>query len=122
MYNVLVVDDTEIVRSRLSGMLASRDREVKEASDGEEALEVIADWGMVDLMVTDINMPGKDGYWLIERVSEGKHGKPIIIVHTTVRLYEPGRVAYDGRLVFVPKSIPKGYYRVAATVDDLLRN
>src|SRR6266511_3046971 len=59
---VVVVDDSEVVRMKLSGLLsAARDFElVGEAPDGETGLRVIQDQ-QPDLVVMDLKMPGISG-------------------------------------------------------------
>jgi len=70
MYNVLVVDDELLPRKFLNSLipaLDSRFRVVGEASDGNEALEIIRKQ-QLDLLITDIRMPEKDGLELCEEV------------------------------------------------------
>jgi DNA-binding NtrC family response regulator len=65
--NVLVVDDEEVVRNAISGLLTVRAGYcVCSASDGAEALRVLKSTPC-DVVVLDLLMPGKDG---IEFLSE----------------------------------------------------
>jgi CheY-like chemotaxis protein len=57
---VLVVDDEPLVLDVLAEILAVPGYRVVTARDGYEALRVLADRD-VDLMITDIKMPGLDG-------------------------------------------------------------
>ena len=50
------------------------------ARDGVEALEVLASNGMVDLVVSDINMPRMDGLSLLAKLHESEQGLATIIV------------------------------------------
>lgn len=64
---VLVVDDNAEFRRFLADILAARGFVVHEAADGEEALRVALDkrpW----LILTDVRMPGEDGFTLCEKV------------------------------------------------------
>lgn len=66
---VLVVDDEPTVRRLVSGALRRRGFEVLEAEDGAQALRAIDQPG-VTLLLTDIEMPGINGYALAEIVRD----------------------------------------------------
>lgn len=85
-YNVLIVDDSAIVRAvvektlRLSGVPLG---EVTQTGNGREALDALKDhW--VDIVFADINMPEMDGIEMVERMSETGLLKtvPVVIVST----------------------------------------
>ena len=61
---VVVADDDDGFRQVLRAMLAGIADQVIEASDGEQALDVISAGG-ADLVLTDLRMPGTDGYALL---------------------------------------------------------
>ncbi len=64
---VLVVDDEPDARHLVKRLLEDRDATVRIAGDAEEALEFLrAD--PPDVLVSDIGMPGEDGYALIRRI------------------------------------------------------
>jgi CheY-like chemotaxis protein len=67
---VLLVDDDQLVRTSISRMLVAQDYRVLEASDGEQALNI---WqrhrSEIDLLVTDISMPGMSGIDLVDRLA-----------------------------------------------------
>jgi serine/threonine protein kinase/ActR/RegA family two-component response regulator len=62
--SVLVVEDDEIVREVIARTLRARHFEVTEAPSGEDALALIRS-RMFDMILTDINMPGMDGFSFI---------------------------------------------------------
>jgi len=64
---ILVVDDVSTNRSVLVSLLARPETEVLEASDGERALEIIAETPL-DLVILDVLMPGLSGLEVLERV------------------------------------------------------
>jgi DNA-binding NtrC family response regulator len=64
---ILVVDDEPRVRHLTATALRRRGFEVVEAEDGMQALTAIDEPG-VALMLSDIEMPGMDGYALAEIV------------------------------------------------------
>src|SRR5690242_6630700 len=80
---VLVVDDSEFVRSYHSCILRAIDFEVVTAVDGMDALEKLFT-SPCDVILTDINMGNMDGYQIIRRVRAESSYKelPLIIVST----------------------------------------
>jgi two-component system, chemotaxis family, chemotaxis protein CheY len=80
---ILIVDDSEFVRSYHSYILEQADFQVITAVDGSDGLEKLFTH-RCDLVLTDINMSNMDGYEFIRRVrADEKCGAlPIIIVST----------------------------------------
>ena len=71
MARVIVVEDQDPVRRQAVRILEAAGYEVTQASGGAEAL---ADWGPVDVLLTDVVMPGMTGHELVEhalRLSPG---------------------------------------------------
>lgn len=81
--NILVIDDSPIVRNLHSVMLKSAGYEVVEAENGYDALEKAMS-NDFDLMVVDINMPKMDGYTFCTEIRAGVKNKdvPLLIVST----------------------------------------
>jgi CheY-like chemotaxis protein len=68
---VLVVDDEEAVRAVSRRILNSAGYVVLEAADGQEAMELVADYtGGIDLVLTDVVMPRMGGAELAEKLVE----------------------------------------------------
>ena len=94
-YNILLVDDSNVVKAVLSKILAGSPLpidQVYDAANGVEALKILnAD--TIDLVITDINMPLMDGFELIERMRLDMMLKdiPVIVISTEGSLT---RVAY----------------------------
>lgn len=72
---VIVVDDDGFFRAVCSDILKSGDYYVLTASSGQEALGIMEQTGSIDLVVTDLVMPGMDGLELIEKT---KHHNALI--------------------------------------------
>lgn len=64
---VLIVDDDSDSREVLAALLSLRKAEVRSAGSVREALEALTGW-KPDVLVSDIGMPGEDGYDLIREV------------------------------------------------------
>jgi|SRR5579884_1913934 len=80
---VLVVDDSEFVRSYHSHILTQASFDVVTAVDGNDGLEKLYT-NPCDLILTDINMAHMDGYEFIRRVRAEQQYEdlPIIIIST----------------------------------------
>ena len=57
---VLIAEHDSIIRMLMVDVLVDADFDVLEASDGTEAIHLMDDPDGVDLLVTDLNMPGAD--------------------------------------------------------------
>jgi len=66
-FAVLVVDDDLNARELLVAVLDSAGAEVRAAASTEDALMILEGW-MPDVLMSDIEMPGEDGYELMRRV------------------------------------------------------
>ena len=64
---ILIVDDDLDSREVLAAVLALRAAEVRSAGSVREALEALTEWNP-DVLISDIGMPGEDGYDLIREV------------------------------------------------------
>jgi DNA-binding response OmpR family regulator len=60
---ILIADDNPDLRDMLVATLAEAGYAVLAAADGDEAVRVLAD-NWVDLLITDIKLPGSDGFEL----------------------------------------------------------
>ena len=76
---LLLVDDEELVRVGTGEMLRELGHEVVEASDGQQALDLLVDKSF-DVVVTDYKMPRMDGAQLAERIRAVQPGLPILLI------------------------------------------
>jgi CheY-like chemotaxis protein len=65
-HRVLIVDDEPLILEMTAAMVEDMGCEVVTAGSGAEALDKIAA-ERIDVLITDINMPGIDGYELADR-------------------------------------------------------
>ncbi|MCR0982795.1 hybrid sensor histidine kinase/response regulator [Roseomonas populi] len=85
--SILVVEDDASVREVAVGALEQLGYPVHEAESGDDALRMLADGLEVDLIFTDVAMPGSlDGVGLAQRVSRLRPGTSILV--TSGRLPE----------------------------------
>lgn len=79
MFRILVVEDDPNLRKLLEAVLREERYEPTLAKDAQEALDIL-DNQHIDLMITDIMMPGMDGYTLTEQLREANFDFPILMV------------------------------------------
>jgi len=82
---ILVVDDEQIQRAILAEVLRDEGYQVVEAADGEAALQRV-NGGGIDLILTDVRMPGISGEELLVKVREERPHLPVLLItaHDTV--------------------------------------
>lgn len=97
---ILCVDDNEQALSIRKVMLETRGYRVFACSNGEEALERFRKGG-VDLVLTDLVMPGLDGARLIDEIKAVSPQTPAILLSGKVRIYDRDTRAD----VFLPKGM-----------------
>jgi two-component system chemotaxis response regulator CheY len=106
-YRILIVDDSPAMRAlvrrvtQLSGFdLAA----CFEASNGLEALDLLRrEW--VDVILTDINMPGMDGEEFLERLNRDEllRSIPVIVISTDATQKRIGRMLGFGARTYITK-------------------
>jgi two-component system, OmpR family, response regulator CpxR len=105
---ILSVDDNEQALSIRKVLLETRGYRVVSCAGGEEALARFRQGG-VDLVISDLVMPGVDGSQLIDRIKALSPETPAILLSGKVRLHD-----YSMRAdVF----LPKGMYGAAELLE-----
>src|SRR6185503_1695932 len=98
MAKILLIEDQQDVRESLQHMLDIEGHRVEAASSAEEGL----DWlerKRFDLVVTDYQLPGRDGFDVVKTVSQSDPHLPVILMtayHSTDRIIDATQIgAYD---------------------------
>jgi len=83
MSKILAVDDSTSMRQMVTFTLQGAGHSVKEAADGQEALNIAKD-EQFDLVLSDVNMPVMDGIELVKnlRTLNGYKYTPILMLTT----------------------------------------
>jgi CheY-like chemotaxis protein len=97
---ILCVDDNEQSLSIRKIMLETRGYQVVTCTGGQEALERFIKGG-VDLVLTDLTMPGMDGSKLIDEIKKLSPQTPAILLSGKVKMYDRDTKAD----VFLPKGM-----------------
>jgi signal transduction histidine kinase/ActR/RegA family two-component response regulator len=105
---VLLVDDDPDTLQILSVMLAESKAGVQTAASASEALEIL-EWYQPDVLVSDLAMPGEDGFSLIGKIRALAGGKvtqiPAVALTSYVRVEDRARALSAGFNMFVPKPV-----------------
>lgn len=97
---ILCVDDNEQALSIRKLMLETRGYRVLACTNGNQAFEVFKSGG-VDLVLTDLQMPGLDGAALVKKIKEISATTPTILFSGKTRAYDKDLDAD----VFLPKGM-----------------
>ena len=77
---VLVVDDEPMLLELTAGMLEELGCDVRRAMNGTDALAQVERDRRIEILITDINMPGMSGYELVERAKQIRPELKIILL------------------------------------------
>ncbi len=77
---ILIIDDDERVRSLLRDILLFGGYQVVEASDGRSGTKYIERGGLVDMVMTDLGMPGMNGWEVVRWIKERAPEIPVALV------------------------------------------
>ena len=79
MSKIIVIDDDRLVRRVFSAVLKKEGLDVIEADNGDDGLALVIS-EHPDLVVTDFQMPGKNGLELLSEIQRLKLGIPVIML------------------------------------------
>ncbi|TWT98352.1 response regulator [Stieleria varia] len=101
---ILIVDDLAVEREIVARLIRSNSRfDVEFARDGNDAMNVLRD-SRIDVIVTDLIMPGMDGMELTLAANDAYPSIPILLMTA----YDTGHIAKEaltkGAASFVPKT------------------
>ena len=79
MFKILIVEDDKELSLLFQKVLEKSGYQVKSASDGAQALEVL-DREYIDLIISDIMMPVMDGYELVSELRSAGYQIPVLMI------------------------------------------
>ena len=128
-HRVLVVDDVELNRLLLGGMVRSIGYEVETAGNGLEVLAKLP--GGIDLVLLDVMMPGIDGFEVTRRIRADAtfQDLPVIMVTALDSREDRARSVAAGASDFIAKPVDRSelqvrlalHLRLKDAQDDLRR-
>jgi DNA-binding NtrC family response regulator len=102
-YKVLVVEDEEDLRNILCMFFKRRKAaKVMSACNGEEALKIV-EGESVDLVLSDVRMPGTDGVWLLDKLRQRNPEIPVVFLATGFADLSESEAKARGALGLIPK-------------------
>jgi CheY-like chemotaxis protein len=108
---ILCVDDNEQALSIRKVLLETRGYRVLACNSGEMALEAFRGGVVVDLVLTDLIMPGVDGSRLIEEIKRVSPQTPAVLISGRAKVYE--------RETLADVFLPKGMYEPADLLERI---
>ena len=102
---VLIVDDEPSQRSGLAAMVSAWGMTPETAAEGNEALEKLSTFA-ADVILTDLNMPGLDGFGFLQRLREAGDMPPAIVLTAYGNIETAVRTVHElGAYWFLEKPI-----------------
>jgi DNA-binding NtrC family response regulator len=97
---ILVIEDEEKQRRVVGLHLAGADYEVKGAGTAEEGWKLAGD---VDLILTDLKLPGMDGLQLLEKLKAQNSHTPVVVMSAFSTVENAVEAMKRGAVDFLPK-------------------
>jgi DNA-binding NtrC family response regulator len=109
---ILIVDDEASQRSGLAAMVSAWGMTAETAAEGGQALVKLADFP-ADVILTDLNMPGMDGFAFLRRMRESGDMPPTIVLTAFGNMETAVRTVHElGAYWFLEKPIQPGALEV----------
>ena len=109
---VLIIDDEASQRSGLAAMVSAWGMTPETAAEGEEALEKLGEFP-ADVILTDLNMPGLDGFGFLERLRDKGDMPPVIVLTAYGNMETAVKTVHElGAYWFLEKPIQPGALEV----------
>jgi two-component system cell cycle sensor histidine kinase/response regulator CckA len=103
---ILFVEDEDAVRGVAAKLLRARGYEVMEAASGEEALLLCEEHaGKIDLMISDVVMPGMQGPDLLKQARRYLGGAPVMFISGYAEAEFSNLLEGETNISFLPKPI-----------------
>jgi len=121
---LLFVEDSAFFRNMLTPVLTAAGYEVTAVAGGEEALALVNNGLHVDIVVTDLAMPGMDGVALAEALHRNSRtaATPIIALSSMTSAHDIARVRQAGIHDFIAKFDRQGLIAaLKEQTDDIYR-
>ena len=107
---IVAVDDSNVVLKMLKNVLDKEEYELHPFSTGTRALEYLVQKDKIpDLIILDIEMPGMNGYELLERIKKMDHlnSVPVVFLTSHNQRKQVVKAVTDGANDYVVKPIDK---------------
>ena len=118
-YNILVVDDEELIRKLVVSFLSKLGHSCLTAVDGVDALNQLKGH-KIDVVITDIKMPNMDGIMLTGEISSKYPNLPVLVMTAFDEEYSAGTAISVGAQEFIKKpfSLDEFALRLHKMIND----
>lgn len=102
---ILLVDDHALFREGLCHVLNGLDNEINilQASNFEQALHYVTTNPDLDLVLLDLNIPGKDGFTALDTLAGHYPAIPVVIISASNQRSDIQRALDAGAMGYIPK-------------------
>jgi two-component system nitrogen regulation response regulator GlnG len=107
---ILVCEDESLLRGTLVRDLQRSGYVVLEASSGETAA-LLLHGHVIDLLITDVRLPGINGWELVQRARSDRARLPVIVMSAYGKTDKYGKIADRGSCIFLDKPFPMATLR-----------
>lgn len=76
----MIVDDEEMMRETVTEMLEDRAEKIIPAESGAVAIKKLEEIDRINIIITDLKMPGIDGFALLDRVKLTNPSIPVVVM------------------------------------------
>lgn len=118
MITILLAEDDNSLRKLMTYHLESKGYTVLQAQDSDVAMQLL-EKNHIDLMISDVMMPGKDGFTLTREIREAKFDFPILIATALETLSDKRQGFISGTDDYMVK--PLDMEEMLLRVEALLR-
>ncbi len=82
-----MIEDEPVVRAVIVEMLADQGYRTVEAVDGPSGLQILRSDARVDLLITDVGLPGMNGRQVADQARESRPGLKILFITAMPRAW-----------------------------------
>jgi CheY-like chemotaxis protein len=117
---ILVVEDEELVRDLVTGIMREAGYTILQAGDGKQALDLVGSYaGDIHLVISDMILPDATGTDLFERLSGVRPGMKVLYMsgYTPDVISHAGQLGPDAHFIQKPFSLHEFSHKVRAVLD-----
>jgi PAS domain S-box-containing protein len=117
---ILIIDDEKVIREGVERALSKRGYDIAKAEDGDLGLALLKEQEF-DIVLTDLMMPGLDGFAVLEWIRENQPHVQVIVITGFATVTKAVTAMKQGAFDFVGKPFTPDYIRVVVdrAIDKL---